>query len=82
MRHTYGNQELTLLKFIIILLASLIIGIFSAHFFKGNKQADLVESCVEKIIESETGISIDFDQLDEELCDPSPFPSPSKTSMP
>lgn len=53
-----GNH---LMVFFFILITSLFSGYVAAHFFKGNKNAKLIENYAEKIIEHETGISVDFD---------------------
>ncbi len=63
-----GNH---LIVYFVILVTSLCVGFFSAHFFKGNKQAKIIEDYAEKIIERETGISINFEEIDEDISKPS-----------
>lgn len=58
-----GNH---LMIFFVILLASLCVGYCAGHYFKGNKKAKIIETYAEKIIEHETGISINFDDSEEE----------------
>lgn len=53
-----GNH---LVVFFVILFTSIFSGYVASHFFKGNKNAKLIENYAEKIIEHETGVSVDFD---------------------
>jgi len=52
--------------FFFILITSLCVGFTASHLFKGNKNAQIVESYAEKIIEHETGVSIDFDDSSDD----------------
>ncbi len=59
-----GNH---LIVYFVILVTSLCVGFFAAHFFKGNKQAKIIETYAEKIIERETGLSINFEEIDDDI---------------
>jgi hypothetical protein len=63
-----GNH---LIIYFVILITSLIVGFGSAHFFKGNKRARIIESYAEKIIERETGLSINFEEIDDDISESS-----------
>jgi|SRR5579863_3272047 len=63
-----GNH---LIIYFVILVSSLIVGFFSAHFFKGNEKAKMIETYAEKIIERETGLSINFEEIDADISKPS-----------
>jgi hypothetical protein len=67
MRHTFGKEKIALKKVFIILFVSFLVGMGSALFSKGSKEAYIAEECAEKVIEHETGMPIDFDELDEAL---------------
>jgi hypothetical protein len=59
-----GNH---LIIFFVILLLALCTGYCAGHFFKGNKNAKLIETYAEKIIEHETGITVNFYEAEEEV---------------
>jgi len=59
-----GNH---LIIFFFILFTSLCVGFSASYFFKGNKSAQKIENFAEKIIEHETGISIDFDSSSDHV---------------
>jgi hypothetical protein len=59
-----GNH---LIIYFVILIVSLCTGFLCAHFFKGNKKAKTIETYAEKIIERETGLSINFDEIDNDI---------------
>lgn len=52
---------------LLILFISFFIGFCASHYFPGNKQAEIIEDYAEKLIEYETGYTIDFDYLDGKL---------------
>jgi hypothetical protein len=68
--------------YFIILIASLLVGFCCAHFFKGNKKAKTIETYAEKIIERETGVAINFDELDNDFLGPEPLPELNHNLLP
>jgi hypothetical protein len=59
-----GNH---LIIFFVILITSLCVGFSASYFFKGNKNAQIIENYAERIIEHETGIAIDFDDSSDDV---------------
>ncbi len=55
-----------LIIYFVILISALCVGFTSAYFFKGNKNAEIIENFAEKIIESETGVLVDFDDSSDD----------------
>ena len=58
-----GNH---LIIYFVILITSICVCFTASHFFKGNKNAQIIENYAEKIIERETGISVDFDDSSDD----------------
>ena len=78
----YLSPGTSLKIYFVILIISICVGFCAAHFFKGNKKAKVIETYAEKIIERETGISINFEEAGDDTPEQSEMRLSEPMSMP